>query len=86
MLLEGYTYYKGMTIEDVSILSFDIEATGLNSNDPDAEVILISNTFRKDGKITKKLFDIYNYDNQQDMLREWSVWVQKMNRFLISTN
>lgn len=79
MVLNGYTYYKGMTIEDVSVLSFDIEATGLNSNDPNAEVILISNTFRKDGKLTKKLFDIYNYDNQQDMLREWSVWVQKIN-------
>src|SRR5690606_953093 len=35
MVKDGYTYYKGMDINEVSILSFDIEATSLTYNKKD---------------------------------------------------
>jgi len=74
----GFTYYKNMKVADVSILSFDIETSGLKM-DHTSEVYLISNTFRRDGTTTKKLFSIDNYPNQQDMVRDWCRWVREVN-------
>lgn len=80
MLKTGYTHYKGMMLNEISVLSFDIEATSLNPQDKNAEVILISNTFRdNNGNITKKLFDIYNYNNSREMLLDWEKFVKKIN-------
>lgn len=75
MLWKGATYFKGMKVEDLSLLSFDIETTTLDPNHPDAEVILISNTYRKNGKLGRKLFKIKDYNNDLEMIEAWSEWV-----------
>lgn len=78
LLYNGITYYKGMTPKEVSILSFDIESTGL-VHDEKSKVVLISNTFRKGGQIVKKLFAYDEYENDADMFDAWSMWVQELN-------
>ena len=69
MVKDGYTFFKGVRHNELSILSFDIEATGLDHND-DSKVIVISNTFRKLGKITKKLFSHEDYENCAQYLKD----------------
>ena len=79
MIRGGFTLFKGLKVSDVSVLAFDIEATGL-AHDETAEVLLISNTFRDGaGRVTKQLFDISNFDNCADMINAWCLWVQRMN-------
>lgn len=78
MVRQGYTLFKGMRISDVSALSFDIETTGIEHNF-DSKVLMISNTFRdSNGKITKKLFSVDDYDgDDKEMIEEWCEWVQE---------
>lgn len=79
MLKDGYTYFKGMRVQDVSVLSFDIETTGLEHNQ-DSRVLLISNTFRDHkGVVTKKLFQYDLYVDQGEMIWDWCTWVNNMN-------
>ena len=75
---DGYTYYKGLKHDQVSILSFDIETTGLDHN-ADSKIILISNTFRKLGKTTRKLFSYEDYENCAEMIDDWAAWVRQMD-------
>lgn len=79
MVNKGITYYKGMTPKDLSVLSFDIETTGLDPNHPDAKVLLISNTFRHNGKIDKRLFAYNDYHMDDFMIEDWCKWVREMN-------
>jgi len=74
LLQSGATYYKGMKIEDLNILFFDIETNGL-AIDNNSKTFIISNTFRKEGKITRKLFSVNDYATDQDMIRDWCEWV-----------
>lgn len=75
MINKGYTYFKGMRLKDVSILSFDIETTSLDLNDS-AKVLLISNTYRDgNGKIQKKLFSYSDYECDNDFFAAWCSWV-----------
>lgn len=74
----GVTYYKNKKVSDVSILSFDIETSGLVMDDT-STVFLISNTFRKNGQITKKLFSLEDYQNDWEMISDWTTWVSEMN-------
>lgn len=80
---KGITYFKGMKHDEVSVLSFDIETTGVN-HDKDSDVLLISNTFIKNGVITRKLFAFDEYDDTGDMLMEWCWWVLQMNPSIIT--
>lgn len=82
LIKHGTTYYKGLKHDEVSILSTDIETTGLKHN-KDAMVILISNTFRKNGKVTKKLFAYDEYSSQAAMLKDWCNWVREMDPSII---
>lgn len=75
---EGYTFFKGLKVEDVSVLSFDIETNGINLNSS-SQVYLISNTFRKNGKLTKRLFSVDEYDNQGEMIDDWCNWVRSID-------
>lgn len=75
MIKNGYTYFKNMKVDEVSVLSFDIETSGLNPNADDAMVFLITNTIRKQGTLTKKTFNVDDYETQQDMINDWSMWV-----------
>lgn len=75
---KGLTYFKGMKHNEPSILSFDIESSGLAHNES-SQVYLISNTFRRNGKITRKLFDFKEYNNDGEMIEDWCKWVKEMN-------
>ena len=78
MVKDGLTYNKGMKHDEVSILSFDIETTGLEHNS-DSKVILISNTFRKLGKIERRLFSYDDYENCGDMIEAWATWIREVD-------
>lgn len=79
MLREGFTYYKDMTVQDVSVLSFDIETTGVKI-DKNSFVLLISNTFRnRSGSIEKRLFSFDDYDTPKDFINAWCKWVREVN-------
>ena len=78
MVKDGYTFYKDLTPKDVPILSFDIEATGLLHNDQ-SKVLLISNTFRKGDKITRKMFCYDEYENQGELIKAWCDWVREVD-------
>lgn len=75
MLNKGITYFKGMKPIDISVLSFDIETTGLDPKSPDAKVLLISNTLRHKGETVKKLFAYDDYESEADMIASWCDWV-----------
>ena len=79
MVNKGITYYKDMKPTDLAVLSFDIETTGLDPNHPDAKVLLISNTFRHNGKTIKKLFAYDEYDDEGGMIAYWCDWVREMD-------
>lgn len=78
MLCEGSTYYKNMKVEDVSVLSFDIETSGLVLKD-DSTVFIISNTFRFKDDTFKRLFSLDEYPDQKSMIEDWCKWVRKVN-------
>lgn len=83
MVRNGFTYFKDMKIEDVSVLSFDIETNGIAKN-KDSIIYTIANAYRKDGKITKKLFSIDDYNgNMKNMLLAWMEWVQEFDPSVI---
>lgn len=79
MLKSGVTYYKGMTHNQVSLLSFDIETTGL-VRDNTSNILIISNTYRShDGKTIKRLFSYDEFSSQAAMIDEWCAWVCAMD-------
>lgn len=73
-LAEGVTYYKGLKVNDIGILSFDIETSGLVM-DETSKVFLISNTFRHGDRVVRKLFSVDEYQNDYEMIQDWCDWV-----------
>lgn len=85
MQMSGVTYFKGMDVKDVSILSFDIETNKtLDPKLPHAKTLLIANTFRKNGMVTKKLFALDDFKNELSMILSWCEWVREMNPSVIT--
>jgi DNA polymerase elongation subunit (family B) len=83
MVKDGYTFFKDMYHDKISVLSWDIETTGLEHN-ADSKVLLISNTFRSTtGSIERRLFCYDDYENCADMLDDWAAWVCHVNPSLI---
>lgn len=85
MMMNGVTFFKGLKVNEVSVLSFDIESTGITHNS-DSRVLLISNTYRdQEGKLTRKIFDIedYGYDNDGKMIKDWCVWVRTVDPSIV---
>lgn len=78
MIIYGFTYFKGMKVGDVSVLSFDIETNGL-TKDNNSHIYIISNTFRKNGVKTRKMFSCDEYESQKDMIDAWCKWVREVN-------
>ena len=78
MIYNGMTYFKGMKVQDVSVLSFDIETTGIAHNE-DSKVLLISNTYRSKTRTIRKLFCYDKYDNDKEFFDDWCAWVRKIN-------
>lgn len=84
MMFNGVTMFKNMTLEQASVLSFDIEAAGL-SYDSNSRVFVITNTLRKNGKITKKQFRVDHYDNDDvQMIDAWCEWVVEQDPQIIT--
>lgn len=77
-LCEGATYFKNRKVADVSILSFDIETSGL-AMDKTSTVFLITNTLRKKGELTRRLFSLEDYPDQKAMIKAWSDWVREVD-------
>lgn len=82
MINKGMTYYKGLDIPEVPVLSFDLETTSLKHNE-NAKILLISNTYRDAKGIVKKLFAYDDYASQADMLITWCRWVVKINPMVV---
>jgi len=78
MVKDGVRYFLGLKPKDVSILSFDIETTGLKV-DANSKVLIISNTYRFGNTLVRKLFDYSNYANCGELISDWSQWVQEIN-------
>lgn len=83
MCKDGYTLYKGMTPDQVSILAFDIETNGF-AQDENSRVLLISNTLRKNGEITRRLFSYEEYANDGEMVEDWCNWVRSVDPSIIA--
>lgn len=79
MLKDGYTYFKGMAPKDVSVLSFDLETTGLDPYESDAQIILLSTTLRKNGEIIKRLFSYDEYESEGAMIEDFCSYIRDMN-------
>lgn len=87
MMKEGVTYFKGLKVKDVSILSFDLEHTyGVGDTlNPKGKILLISNTFRdSQGNIQKRLFAFDEHPTQKAMFEEWVSWVCSLNPSLVT--
>lgn len=83
MLKSGVTYFKGMQAQEPSILSFDIETTSLKPEDKNAQVLIIANTYRKQGKIERKMFCYNDYPSQAAMIDAWCAFVREINPSII---
>ena len=82
MVKDGYTLYKNMKPTDVSILSFDIETNGIKL-DENSKVVLIANTLRKNGVITRRMFSHDEYENDGEMIEDWCNWVLSVDPSII---
>lgn len=82
MLYRGFTYYKGLTPSDITVLSFDIESTTLEHNE-DAKVLIIANTLRHNNVVTRKMFCYDEYANQKDLIDAWTAWVREVNPSIV---
>jgi len=80
---DGVTYFKNMRAGDISVLSFDIESTSLDPKDPAATVLIISNTLRKAGIVTRKMFTYDEYPDIGEMIAAWCDWVRSVDPSVI---
>lgn len=80
MVRHGFTFYSGLQIDEVSVLSFDIESNGLTRN-KDSKVFVITNTFRdRDGVLINKQFILDDYnDDQFELIDAWCEWVKEVD-------
>lgn len=82
MIYQGMSYFKGMKVDEVSVLSFDIETVGLDHNE-NSKVLLISNTFRNKHMKIKKLFAYNDYNNDAEFFDAWCNWVRELDPSII---
>lgn len=83
LLYHGMTYFKGMKPNEVSTLSFDIETNSLQHSNY-SRILIITNTFRRNGNIIKKSFCLDDYkDNEREMLLAWVKWVRLVDPSII---
>jgi DNA polymerase, archaea type len=84
MTYYGLTYFKGLKVENVSVLSWDIEANGLQKNE-ESLVFLITNTFYDgNGNISKRHFRLDHYEDCGEMIDAWCSYVQEINPAIIN--
>lgn len=78
MIKDGFCYYQGLKPNEVSILCFDIETNGI-TQDNKSRVLLIANTLRVNGVVTRRLFSYDDYNNDGEMIADWCNWVREVN-------
>ena len=84
MIKDGYTYYQGLQPKDISLMSIDIETTGLNAFANDAKLLAVSTTFRNSKQeLIKKSFYYDEYQTQKKMLLSLQDHIIKLNPSLI---
>lgn len=88
MIKGGFNNMKDIKVNDVSVLSFDIETTSLDPKHPNAKVLLISNTYRdQSGRTHRKLFSYDDYVDDTDMIMDWCSYVRDIDPgFIIGHN
>lgn len=80
MMLNGFTYFKNLKVNDISYLSFDIENQNEHEVKRDELVVLITNTFRNNkGEYLRKVFSIKEYKSSIKMVNAWCDWVREIN-------
>jgi DNA polymerase I len=83
MIKDGFTLFKGMKVEDVSVLSIDIETnTGLQHT-KDSKVLLISMAYRSKGQINRYILAYDEFSSQAVMLKAFTDLVQLLNPSVI---
>jgi DNA polymerase I len=75
MVKDGYSYFRGLKQKDISLLSFDLETTGLDGKAPDAKIVLISTTYRDVNGSINKLFSHDEYETEGHMLEAFCSYV-----------
>lgn len=85
LIYSGMTYFKGMKISEVSTLKFDLEHSfGIGKDlNPNGKLFVISNVFRKNGKVIKKLFSLDDFNNERSMIEAWCEWVRTVDPSII---
>lgn len=83
MMLHGYSYFKGMKQNELSVLGFDIETASFSPEHPNAKVLLITNAFYKNGHLTNKTFNVDTYTDDSEMIKDWAKWVCEVNPSII---
>ena len=83
MVKDGYTFYQDLKLKDISLLSYDLETTGLDGNAKDAKVLIISTTYRDQHKQVNRLFSYDQYETEKQLLDAFSLYVREMNPSLI---
>lgn len=80
MVRTGITYFKDLKLNQVSVVSFDIETTGV-VKDKNSKVLAITNKFRsKKGDVVEKHFFLDEYrDNQKELIQDWCGWIRAVN-------
>jgi DNA polymerase I len=75
MVKDGYTYFKGMKHNEVSVLAVDIESAGLVLDDT-SDVYLIACTLRKHGVISRRMFCYDEYESRFEMFEAFCNYVR----------
>lgn len=70
MIYQGITLFKGLKVEDVSVLSFDIESSGLVRDDG-SKVFVITNTFKNKNNIIRKQYREDKFLSIRNMIETW---------------
>jgi DNA polymerase I len=83
MILNGFTYYKGMKVSDVSIFHFDLETSGL-VHDKNSKIYLISTTYKNKGLVKKKLFSCDEFESDADMLIAFCDYMKECNPSVVA--
>lgn len=83
MITRGTTLFKGLEVDNISRLGFDIESDGLIHHS-DSIIFMISNTFR-DGKgnESKRVFRLDHYSDCGEMLDDWCDYVRDIDPTLL---
>ena len=83
MVKDGICFYQGLKHKDVSLLSFDLETTGLDGNAEDAKILLISTTYRDISGQVNRLFSYDEYESEGEMIEDFCSYVRLKNPSLL---